>query len=205
MSVDRHGQARPLTTVYQARVEIDGHDPAPAPPATAQPQRDTGRWPALAVGPVGQAGGRIAIAFADLSAQQLLVYQSDTLTAHAGQVLNASDPGLIRIVDAGKPAAGEAWHPQSFPGVQTSISFTPSGMLALAYQDATPVDLVFAIYDPSRGRTSSRTTVRPTGAAGFWPHLTIVSGTAYLSSATLKAATASIPFNQLFIDAKPAP
>ena len=62
-----------------------------------------------------------------------------------------------------------------------------------------------SIYDPAQGKTSSRTTVRPTGAAGFWPHLTLVSGTAYLSSATIKAATASIPFNQLFVDARPAP
>ena len=199
------GRGSGATPSFGTPVEIDGHDPLPAPPAIAQPQRDTGRWPALAIGPSGQAGGRIAIAFADLSAQQLLVYQSDTLTAHAGHVLTAGDAGLIHIVDGGKPAAGEAWHPQSFPGVQTSISFTPSGQLALAYQDATPVDLVFAMYDPAQGKTSSRTTVRPQGAAGFWPRMTIVGGTAYLSSATLKAATASTPFNQLFVDAKPAP
>ncbi len=199
------GSGSGMTPSFGTPVEIDGHDPAPAPPATARPQRDTGRWPALAVGPPGQAGGRIAIAFADLSAQQLLLYQSDTLTAHAGHVLGAGDAGLIRIVDAGLPAACEAWHPQSFPGVQTSMSFTPSGKLALAYQDATPVDLIFSLYDPAQGKTSSRTTVRPTGAAGFWPHLTLVSGTAYLSSATIKAATASIPFNQLFVDARPAP
>ena len=199
------GSGSGATPSFGAPVEIDGHDPAPAPPATAQPQRDTGRWPALAIGPVGQAGGRIAIAFADLSAQQLLLYQSDALTAHAGHVLAPGDAGLIRIVDGGRPAAGEAWHPQSFPGVQSSISFTPSGKLALAYQDATPVDLMFSIFDPAQGKTTSRTTVRSTGAAGFWPRLTIASGTAYLSSATIKAATASTPLNQLFVDARPAP
>jgi hypothetical protein len=189
-------------------VEIDGNDPPPAPPKVAQPQRDTGRWPALAIGPRGQAGGRIAIAFADLSTQQLLIYQSDALTAHARHALAPGDAGLIHVVDDGKPRATEAWHPQSFPGVQTSISFTPSGKIALAYQDATPVDLMFSLYDPSASplpKSISRSTVRPTGAAGFWPHMAIVSGTAYLSSATIKAATALIPLNRLFVDAWPAP
>ena len=202
------GTGSGVTPSFGTPVEIDGNDPPPAPPAVAQPQRDTGRWPALAVGPVGQKGGRIAIAFADLSAQQLLLYQSDTLTAHSGHVVSATDPGLIRIVDSGVPAAGATWHPQSFPGVQTSITFTPSGKLALAYQDATPVDLIFAVYDPAvsgLNRTTTRTTVRPTGAAGFWPRIAIASGTAYLSSATIKAATASIPMNQLFVDSHPAP
>jgi hypothetical protein len=35
--------------------------------------------------------------------------------------------------------------------------------------------------------------------------MAIVSGTAYLSSATIKAATALIPLNRLFVDAWPAP
>jgi len=202
------GAGSGVTPSFGTPVEIDGNDPPPAPPAVAQPQRDTGRWPALAVGPVGQTGGRIAIAFADLSAQQLLLYQSDTLTAHSGHVLAATDSGLIRIVDSGLPAAGATWHPQSFPGVQTSMTFTSSGKLALAYQDATPVDLIFAVYDPAisgLNRTTTRTTVRATGAAGFWPRMAIASGTAYLSSATIKAATASIPMNQLFVDSRPAP
>jgi hypothetical protein len=201
------GSGSGLTPTFGTPVEIDGHidpDPNHAGQFVAT-TRDTGRWPALAIGPTGQVGGRIAIAFADLSAQQLLIYQADTLTAHSGHVLKAGDAGSIRIVDNGVPAAGEAWHPQSFPGAQTSIAFTPSGKVALAYQDSTPVDLMFAVYDPVQGKTASRTTVRPTGAAGFWPHMAIVSGTAYLSSATIKAATASIPFNQLFVDAKPAP
>ena len=186
--------------------EIDGDDPPPAAPAVAPPQRDTGRWPALAIGPAGQPGGRIAIAFADLSNQQLLLYQSNDLFDHSAHVVSPTDAGLIHIVDSGRPGAGEAWHPQSFPGAQTSIAFTPSGKIALAYQDATPVDLIFTKYDPTTGKPISRVTVPPsTGAAGFWPHLAIVSGTAYLSSASIKAATASIPFNQLFVAAQPAP
>src|SRR5205823_6092827 len=51
------------TPGFAAPVEIDGHDTAPV--GQPQPlQRDTGRWPALAIGPSGTAGGRIAIAFA---------------------------------------------------------------------------------------------------------------------------------------------
>jgi hypothetical protein len=67
---------------------------------------------------------------------------------------------------------------------------------------------MFSLYDPSASplpKSISRSTVRPTGAAGFWPHMAIVSGTAYLSSATIKAATALIPLNRLFVDAWPAP
>jgi hypothetical protein len=208
------GSGTGQTPSFGTPVEIDGDDPPPAAPAVAGPQRDTGRWPSLAIGPSGQAGGRIAIAFADLSNQQLLVYQSDTLTAHASHVVNPGDAGLIHIVDDGKPGAGENWHPQSFPGVQTSIQFTSSGKLAFAYQDATPVDLIFTMYDPSTGNpintscgagSALHCKVRTPGAAGFWPRMAIVSGTAYLSSATIKAATASIPFNQLFVDSKPAP
>jgi hypothetical protein len=196
------GNGNGVTPSFGTPVEIDGNDPAPAAPGVAQPQRDTGRWPALAVGPSGTAGGRIAIGFADLSAQQLLIYQSDTLTAHAAHA-NAGDPGLIHVVDNGRPAAGEAWRPQSFPGAQTSIAFTNTGKIALAYQDATPVDLMLSVYDPVQGKSISRTTVRPTGAAGFWPRIAIVSNTAYMSSATVKAVTASMSFNPLFVDAKP--
>ena len=168
-----------------------------------RPDRVSGRWPSLAVGPLGTANGRVAIAFADLSAQQLLIYQSDTLTAHAAHA-NAGDPGLIHVVDNGRAAAGEAWRAQTFPGVQTSIAFTSTGKIALAYQDATPVDLMLSIYDPLQAKSTSRTTVRPTGAAGFWPRIAIASNTAYLSSATVKAVTAAIPFNPLFVDAMPA-
>jgi hypothetical protein len=197
------GSGTAATPAFGAPVEIDGHDTAPA--GQPQPlQRDTGRWPALAIGPAGAAGGRIAIAFADLTSQQLLIYQSDGLTSHAAHAA-AGASGLIHVVDDGRPAPGSAWHPQSFPGAQTSIAFTPGGKIALAYQDATPVDLMFAIYDPSQNKTASRSTLRGAGSSGFWPKLAIVSGTAYVSSATIKAATAQIPLNQLFVDAKPAP
>ncbi|MCA1826344.1 MAG: hypothetical protein ABR567_03460 [Myxococcales bacterium] len=188
--------------------EIDGDDPPPAQSTTPPVRRDTGRWPALAIGPAGQAGGRIAIAFADLTNQQLLVYQSDALFEHSAHVNKPGDPGLIHVVDSGRPGAGEPWHPQSFPGAQTSIAFTPSGKLALAYQDATPTDLVFAIYDPSASpvpKATSRTTMRSTGAAGFWPKIAVSAGTAYVSSATIKAVNSSRMCNPLSIDAKSAP
>ncbi len=188
---------------FQMPVEIDGHDTAPAG-RPHPPQRDTGRWPALAVGPSGASGGRIAIAFADLSRQQLLIYQSNWLTAHAAHAAPGS-PGLIHVVDDGRPGVGQPWHPQSRPGAQTSISFTPGGRIALAYQDATPVDLIFATYDPTQFKTTARDTLRAPGAAGFWPRIAIVSGTAYVSSATIKAATAQIALNPLYVDATPAP
>ena len=109
------------------------------------------------------------------------------------------------MVDDGRPAANEAWRPQSFPGAQASLAFTPSGKLALAYQDATPVDLVFAIWDPAQNKTLSRSTLRGAGASGFWPRIAVANGIAYVSSASVKAATANIPLNQLFVDATPAP
>jgi hypothetical protein len=188
---------------FQAPVEIDGHDMDPAG-RQQPPQRDTGRWPALSIGPPGAAGGRIAIAFADLSRQQLLIYQSDGLTAHAAHAAPGS-PGLMHVVDDGRPGVGQPWHPQSRPGAQTSISFTPGGKIALAYQDATPVDLIFATYDPTQFKTTARDTLRAPGAAGFWPRIAIVGGTAYVSSATIKAATAQIALNPLYVDATPAP
>jgi hypothetical protein len=186
---------------FASPVEIDGDvdNDAKCDGGTVPSTRDTGRWPALAIGEPGQPGGRIAIAFADLSNQQLLVYHSNGLFPHSCHVPNPSNGGLIHVVDSGRPASGAAWHPQSFPGVQTSIAFAAQKLL-LAYQDATPVDLVFAKYDPSTGTTTSRQTVPPSsGAAGFWPHLVIAGGTPYVSSASIKAATASIPFNQLFV------
>jgi len=182
---------------FGAPVEIDGHDTSPL-------QRDTGRWPALAIGPAGSSGGRIAIAFADLTRQQLLLYQSDGLVAHVAHD-GPGLPGLIHAVDDGRPDAGAPWHAQGFPGSQSSIGFTSSGKIALAYQDAAPVDLMFATWDPAQNKTISRTTLRAAGSAGFWPRLTIVNGIAYVSSATLRAATAQIPANQLFVDARPTP
>jgi hypothetical protein len=198
------GTGAGATPNFGAPVEIDGHDAPPPAPAVAPRPRDTGRWPALAIGSAGAAGGRIAIAFADLSAQQLLLYQSDSLTAHSPHAA-AGAPGRIHVVDDGKPAAGETWHPQSFPGVQTSIAFTPTGKIALAYQDATPVDLIFSVYDPAQNKSTARSTLRGAGASGFWPKMVIVSGTAYVSSASIKAVAVNTPFNQLFVDAKPAP
>ena len=172
---------------------IDGGDPAPAD------RRDTGRFPSLVIGSQSQPGGRIAIAFPDLTAQQLLVYQSNTLTEHSPHVA-AGRAGLIHVVDDGAPAPGGTWHPQTFPGVQSSIAFTSSGRIAIAYQDATQVNLNLAIYDPSVNKTASKSEVRALGATGFWPHLIIDGATAYLSSATIRAATASMPANGLFID-----
>ena len=64
---------------------------------------------------------------------------------------------------------------------------------------------MFATWDPAQNKTISRTTLRAAGSAGFWPRLTIVNGIAYVSSATLRAATAQIPANQLFVDARPTP
>src|SRR5262249_20121028 len=46
-------------------------------------KRDVGRFPSLAIGKPGQQGGRIAIAYPDLSRQQFLLYQSDALTQNA--------------------------------------------------------------------------------------------------------------------------
>src|SRR5205823_6561925 len=117
----------------------------------------------------------------------LLLYQSDGLAAHAAS--------LIHVVDDGRPAAGQPWHAQGFPGAQTSIAFTASGKIALAYQDASAVDLVFALYDPAKVRTLSRSTLRSAGASGFWPHLALAGGMAYVESASIKAVTASSTVN----------
>ena len=193
------------TPQFGAAVELDGHDPDPASPAPPTRQRDTGRWPALAIGPQGATNGRIAIAFSDRTAQQLLIYTSDGLTSHAAHVA-AGASGLIHVVDDGKaPNPNSKWHPQGFPGVQTAVAFTASGKIALAYQEGMAVDLQFATYDPAQNKTTGISSIRTDGSAGFWPRLAIVSGTAYMSSASIKAATATIPFNQLFVDQKPAP
>jgi hypothetical protein len=185
-----------LTPAFGAPVEIDGHDTT-----AGATQRDTGRFPALAISSNASAvGGRIAIAFGDRTAQQLLIYQSSGLTAHAAHAAPGV-PGLIHVVDDGRPAAGEDWHPQSMPGAQTSVAFTPSGKIALAYQDATPVNLVLASYDPATLKTASRTTVRSTGSAGFYPHLSLdQAGAAFVSSATIKEAPGLQPANHLTVD-----
>lgn len=167
-------------------------------------KRDVGRWPSLAIGPAGAPAGRIAITFQDATTQQLLLYTSNSLTArpnHAGD----GQAGLIHVVDNGLPAAGEAWHPQSFPGVQSAVGYTPAGKLAVAYQDGTPVDLRFATFDPSTNKVAGKATVRSEGASGFYPRLVLDQGTAYLASATIKAATAQLPANQLYVESRPAP
>ena len=113
---------------------IDGLDATPAP------KRDTGRYRRWRSDRRAPLGGRIAISFQDLTTQQFLLYQADTLIAHA---LHDSGTTIknIHLIDNGVPAAGATWHPQTFPGVQSGVAFTASGKIALAYQDGTLVDL----------------------------------------------------------------
>jgi hypothetical protein len=187
------GTGTGATPAFSAPVMIDGDNGAAASP-------DTGRWPSIAIAPAATTGGRIAIGFADLSNQQLLLYQSDTLDAHAAHA-GAGAAGDIHVIDNGQPAAGAAFHPQGFPGAQVSVQFTPGGQVALAYQDAQPVDLLFAKYDPAaKAITGAPTTLRAQGPAGFWPRLQIAGGVAYVSSASIKAAAANLPSNKLYID-----
>ena len=195
------GSGTGLLPSFAAPVEIDGHDTG-----AGAVQRDTGRFPALAISANPSApGGRIAIAFGDRTSQQLVLYQSNGLTAHAAHAQPGA-PGLIHLVDDGRPAAGDPWHPQSLPGAQTSIVFTPSGKIALAYQDATPVNLMLASYDPVTLKTVSRSTVRMTGSTGFYPHLALdQTGAAFVSSATIKEAPGLLPANRLTVDQVAAP
>lgn len=117
-----------------------------------------------------------------------------------------TESGPREVVDDGRPAADEPWHPQSFPGAQSSIAFTPSGKIELAYQDATPVDLVIASWNPATNTRASRRSLRTQGSAGFYPRLALDgTGNAYISSATIKAATAQLAANQLFVDVTRAP
>ena len=177
-------------------IVIDGSLPG-------QKVRDVGRWPRVAVGPANAPGGRIAISYQDATAQRLLLYTSNTLTSSAA--------GNIHTIDDGLPGAGEAWHPQSFPGVQSALAFTAAGKIVLAYQDGTPVDLLFATWDPGAangGKVQSKAKVRGAdSAAGFYPRVVVdgAAGIAYLSSATIKAATVQLPANLLSIDQQSAP
>jgi hypothetical protein len=192
------GSGTGTTPTFATPITIDGDSPTLGSP-------DTGRWPSLAIAPATTAGGRIAIGFADLTHRQLLLYQSNTLDSHAAHVASGA-AGDIHVIDSGKPAAGAPFHPQSFPGVQVAVQFTPSGQIALAYQDAQPVDLIFARYDPNaKAVASGPTTMRGAGPSGFWPRLQIVSGTAYVSSATIKAQSANLANNKLYIDTAAAP
>ncbi len=190
------------TPGFAAPVVLDGIDLAPAP------KRDTGRFPSLAIGPAGSAGGRIAIGFQDLTTQQFLLYQADTLIAHAKHDVGSTHNN-IHVIDNGLAAAGAAWHPQTFPGVQSGIAFTNSGKVAVAYQDGTQVSLKFAQWDPSASTVTAAPSILRGNdhvtAAGFYPRVVIDATTAYLSSATIKAATAEQAKNSLNIDSKPVP
>lgn len=174
-------------------VIIDGNDPVPAE------KRDSGRFPSLIIGAAGQTGGRIAIAFPDLSAQQLLIYQANTLTQQSPHVL-AGAAGLIHVVDNGAAPASGPWHAQTIPGTQSSASFTTSGRIAIAYQDATPVTLNLSVWDPTTNKTLTKSQIRNLGATGFWPHLVVDGANAYMSSATIRASSGSMLMNGLFVD-----
>ena len=168
-----------------------------------QTVRDVGRWPRVAIGPASAPGGRIAISYQDATNQRLLLYTSNTLTANSA--------GNIHVIDDGLPVAGETWHPQSFPGVQSALAFTRAGKIVLGYQDGTAVNLLFATWDPGAangGKVQSKATVRgATSAAGFYPRVVVdlPADQAYISSASIKAATAQLPQNALTIDPQPAP
>ena len=203
-----------LKATIATSVAAGAQPPQPAFPATSvvidgtlpnKPHRDVGRWPSIAIGAASVAGGRIAISYQDATAQNLLLYTSNTLTANSA--------GNLHVVDNGLPpagAVGAAWHPQSFPGVQSAVAFTPSGKIVVAYQDGTPVDLLFATWDPAQGKVLGKTSVRGAGAAsGFYPRVVVdAGGQAYLSSASIKAVrtvAATLSNNTLSIDTQPAP
>ena len=168
-----------------------------------QPVRDVGRWPRVAIGPASAPGGRIAISYQDATTQRLLLYTSNTLTANAA--------GNIHVVDDGLPGASETWHPQTFPGVQSALAFTPAGKIVVAFQDGTQVNLLFATWDPGAangGKVQSKSTLDgATSAAGFYPRVVVdgPAGTAYVSNASIKAATAQLSQNGLKIFPQPAP
>ncbi|MBS2022506.1 MAG: hypothetical protein JST92_08860, partial [Deltaproteobacteria bacterium] len=182
---------------FGAAVELDGND------ATTSTRRDAGRWPSIDIAP-STASQRIAITFQDLTSQQLLLYTSNDLFAHPAHAADGAS-GLIHVLDNGLPASGDPWHAQSFPGVQSAVAFTPAGKIAAAYQDGTPVDLLFATFDPSTNKVGGRATVRSDGATGFYPRVVMDQGTAYISSATIKAATAQLTSNALKLDSRSAP
>jgi len=206
--------ATQTTPGFAAPVVIDGLDASPAP------KRDTGRYPALAIGPAGSPGGRIAISFQDLTSQQFLLYQADTLISHALHDVGTTH-NQIHVIDTGIPlcrssgtgCATAGSYAQTFPGVQSGIAFTPSGKLALAYQDGTLVDLQFVQWDPSAFTVTGAPSVvhgnDHVTAAGFYPRVVIdpttATPTAYLSSATIKAATAEQSANKLNVDSLSAP
>ena len=187
------------TPAFGAPVTIDGDQPTPAL------KHDAGRFPSLTIGPTTAASGRIAITYQDVTAQSLLLYTSNGLN---DRPTHADDgkAGLVHAIDRGLPAAGETWHSQSFPGVQSGVAFTPSGKIAVVYQDGMPVDLVFATFDPSTNKVGGKSTVRSEGATGFYPRVVIdaAAGTAYLSSATIRAATAQLSANTLILESRPA-
>ena len=201
------GTGSGATPAFQAPVTIDGGlDCDTAQVRLVPSKRDTGRWPALAIQPAVVGGSPlIAIAFQDRTSQQLLIYQSSTLDAHACHADNPKSPGPVYIVDDGRPDPDpKLWHPQSFPGSQTSIGFV-AGKIALAYQDSQPVDLILSVWDPVAKARNSRTTLRSQGSAGFWPHMAIVSGMAYVESSTVKAVSVKQAQNPLYVDAHSVP
>jgi hypothetical protein len=100
--------------------------------------------------------------------------------------------------------------PRARPGVQSGIAFTPTGNLALAYQDGTLVDMQFTEWITSTHTVTGAPTVLHgndgTTAAGFYPRVVVDStGTAYMSSAIIKAATAQQSANSLTVDSQSAP
>ncbi len=95
-----------LTTPgFGTPVVLDGWIPRPPSSATPAASRRS------AIGAAGQSGGRIAIAFQDRTSQQFLLYQADTLIAHAlhdaGSTVNN-----IHVIDTGVPASTATWHPR---------------------------------------------------------------------------------------------
>jgi hypothetical protein len=182
------------TPAFAAPVILDGQ-------LAGKPRRDVGRWPSLAIGP-SSAQSRIAISYQDVTGQQLMLFLGGGLVAQSAAHLH--------VVDAGLPAAGATgadWHPQWSPGVQSAAAFTPSGNVVIAWQDGTPVDLFFSTWSPAQNRLLGKASVRGAGAgAGFWPRVAVdaASGRAYLSSATLKATSATLPGNTLSVDTQPA-
>jgi hypothetical protein len=173
-------------------VTIDGAQPNQSP-------RDVGRWPSLAINnfPVARVP-RIAISYQDATRQSLLLYAADTL------IQNASSTN-IHVIDDGRAVGNEPARAQTFPGTQSAVQFGPSGSIAVAYQDGTLLSLLFRAFkpletDPAR-QLGPRTSLGTAGAAaGFWPRMVVDrNGTAYVSSATIKAATAQKPANTLSV------
>lgn len=145
---------------------------------------NVGRTPAIAY---DSGTGMLGIAYEDVSTHTLRYYSGSDLQG-----------GTFEVVETGAGAPPGI----SFIGADAAIGFTADGAACVAYQDASFMDLAFAIRDPLSGEWDHERLLAD-GSFGFHTSVAVTDNLVYVSSAGPKLDGRRLLANRMLLFIRP--